>query len=68
MWRKQVLERDSYSCQICKSTGVDLHVDHIMPFAFHPNLRMDLNNGRTLCVPCHKQTDTYLSGAMKYAV
>jgi len=26
----------------------------------------DTNNGRTLCVPCHKETDTYMSKAKKY--
>jgi 5-methylcytosine-specific restriction endonuclease McrA len=36
-----------------------LQADHIKPFAHHPELRFDVNNGRTLCVPCHRKTDTY---------
>lgn len=68
MWRKSVFERDNYTCQSCKQIGRNLHADHIKPFAYHVELRLDLDNGRTLCVDCHKQTDTYLSGALKYGV
>lgn len=33
--------------------------DHIKPFAYYPDLRFELSNGRTLCIDCHKKTDTY---------
>ena len=33
--------------------------DHVKPWALYPELRYDLDNGRTLCVPCHKKTETY---------
>ena len=59
-WKKSVLERDSYACQLCCSEE-DLQVDYIKSFAFYPELRFDVNNGRTLCVVCHKETDTYLN-------
>lgn len=67
-WRKAVFERDNYSCVWCSKRGGILHADHIKPFSTHPDLRMELSNGRTLCVPCHKKTPTYLSGALRKEV
>jgi len=58
-WRKAVFERDNYTCVICGAHGVTLHADHIKRFAEYPHLRLDTNNGRTLCVPCHKATPTW---------
>lgn len=57
-WRKDVLNRDDYKCVGCGS-GEELHVDHIKPFATFPELRADIENGRTLCVDCHRATPTY---------
>lgn len=59
-WRKQVFERDDYTCQMCFERGVKVHADHIKPFSTHKELRFELSNGRTLCVPCHKSTPSYL--------
>lgn len=64
-WRNKVFERDNYKCVKCGSNGY-LHADHIKPFAYYKELRYDINNGRTLCVECHKQTDTYGSKAYLY--
>lgn len=58
-WRKSVFERDSYTCVICGENSKYLNADHIKPFALYPELRFVLQNGRTLCVDCHKKTDTY---------
>jgi len=58
-WRKSVFERDNYTCKNCGKRGGDMQADHIKPFAMHPRLRMELENGRTLCVDCHRKTDTY---------
>jgi 5-methylcytosine-specific restriction endonuclease McrA len=57
-WRKAVYERDNYTCQFCGKRG-DLNADHIKPLYTNPELAYDVNNGRTLCVECHKKTDTW---------
>lgn len=63
-WRREVFERDGYTCQMCgahsgNGKAVELHADHIKPFALHPELRFALINGRTLCKTCHRKTDTF---------
>ena len=59
-WRKSVFERDGYMCVIGKKEHGDrLQADHIKPFSLFPELRFELSNGRTLCIDCHKKTDTY---------
>lgn len=57
-WRKAVFERDNYTCVWCFQHGGNLQADHIKPFAFFPELRFVVDNGRTLCISCHKKTDT----------
>jgi hypothetical protein len=58
-WRIKVFERDKYTCQICSKIGGMLHADHIHPFSRNPERRLDIENGRTLCLDCHKKTNTY---------
>ena len=58
-WRRNIFERDDYTCQNCKKHGGNLNADHIKPFALFPELRFDIDNGRTMCIPCHRDTDTY---------
>ena len=59
-WRLAVFERDDWTCQECGVRGgVVLNVDHIKPFAYFPELRFDVDNGRTLCEPRHRETETY---------
>ena len=59
LWRTSVFERDNYTCIWCRQIGGKLNADHIKPFALFPELRFAIDNGRTLCVPCHKTTDTW---------
>jgi 5-methylcytosine-specific restriction endonuclease McrA len=65
----------------CKDRGIKLNADHIVPLSFlikENNIKTtkdaiecdkiwNINNGRTLCVNCHKKTDTYLGKAKNYA-
>lgn len=66
IWRDSVFIRDKYTCVLCSSTCCELNADHIKPFSLFPELRFELSNGRTLCVPCHKNTDTYAGKINKY--
>lgn len=59
IWRKSVFERDNYTCVFCGKRGGEIHPDHIKQFAYHPELRFEINNGRTLCRACHLKTETY---------
>lgn len=59
LWRLAVLERDNGTCVQCGIKEKTMHVDHILPFAKYPESRLDVNNGRTLCVSCHRKTNTY---------
>lgn len=52
-YKQKVLIRDNYLCQTCFKTSKYLQVDHIKPWAEFPELRYDIDNCRTLCMPCH---------------
>ena len=56
IWRRAVFERDNYTCQWCGVRGSYLEADHIKPWAYFPDLRFELSNGRTLCRLCHDTT------------
>jgi hypothetical protein len=59
LWRSSVFVRDDYTCQMCLVKGGKLTADHIKPWALYPELRYAIDNGRTLCESCHRQTDTW---------
>ena len=72
-WRKEIRERDGNKCVQCGDVS-QLNVDHY-PVSLRDLIERtgiskpqeakahevfwDTNNGRTLCVSCHKKTDTY---------
>lgn len=74
-WRKDIYARDNYSCISCGviGNGKNLQADHILPLSIiliRGNIKSisqaevckeiwDTSNGRTLCVDCHKKTDSY---------
>lgn len=53
------LSRALKACVFCGVRDVPFHADHIKPFSRFPELRFEVSNGRTLCIPCHKETPTY---------
>lgn len=59
LWRTAVFMRDDYICQFCRKRGGKLQADHIKPLSRYPELGLAIDNGRTLCENCHRQTDTY---------
>ena len=73
-WRLKIFQRDNYICVICKNKSGVLNADHF-PLSFSEILKKykikttedarmckklwDINNGRTLCLSCHRKTDNY---------
>lgn len=53
-WRINIFERDEFTCKICgDDKGGNLIAHHIFSYSDYPELRIDLNNGITLCEECH---------------
>ena len=73
-WRSDNFTRDDFACIFCGKRGCELNVDHY-PMRFIDIINeykidtiekalaceklLDINNGRTLCVDCHRKTDTW---------
>lgn len=63
-FRKEIFVRDNYTCRGCsKRSGngrkTELNVHHILPAAYFPDRIYDKDNCITLCIECHKMTDSY---------
>lgn len=52
-WRTSVYERDKWTCKSCEKVGGELRAHHILPFSKYPSMRLEINNGITLCEECH---------------
>lgn len=57
LWREAVFARDNWTCQECKMRGNRLEAHHIKSFALFPELRFAIDNGVTVCTPCHAKID-----------
>lgn len=54
-WRTAVFARDDYTCQDCGQHGGYLEAHHVHEFSKYPEERLLVENGKTLCLPCHEQ-------------
>lgn len=54
-WVRKVFDRDNYTCRCCgDDKGGNLNAHHILNYSEHKYLRVDIENGITLCDECHK--------------
>ena len=54
-WRKQVFDRDKYTCKCCGLTNSgDLNAHHLNGYHWDIENRYNIDNGVTLCEVCHK--------------
>ena len=51
-WRRNTFKRDGFTCQICGEKGGKLRANHIKRYVDYPDLRIDINNGITICENC----------------
>jgi len=58
-WRIGVFTRDQFSCVLCWTKDRTIEADHILAQSEYPEFIYDINNWRTLCHECHKQTENY---------
>ena len=55
-WREAVFARDNFICKECGMKNCFLEPHHIIPIRSDKNNVYNINNGITLCRPCHKKT------------
>ncbi len=59
-WREAVLRRDNFKCRACGSSDVGtLEAHHIFPVETHPQHKMKVRNGITLCHDCHMASHAF---------
>ena len=73
-WKTAVLARDGFRCVECGIEQghvcpccrhrVTLHAHHVQPFSDNPEIRFTLDNGTTLCRPCHEKAHHGKSGEL----
>lgn len=61
-WRLAVFKRDGFRCQSCGFTGDKynpLQAHHLHSQYNFPKLKFLVENGMTLCLKCHRKTDSF---------
>ena len=53
VWRSAVLKRDHRTCRLCGSYHRAVIAHHQKPFLHYPALRLEVDNGLTVCDRCH---------------
>lgn len=66
-WKRQVVVRDNYTCQICGLKDPEIiEVDHIKPRCDYPELVNVMENLIALCPNCHRRrTNKFLRERFK---
>jgi HNH endonuclease len=54
-WVQKVFSRDDYTCRKCSERGGTLNAHHILSYKDYEELRVNVDNGITLCLSCHQQ-------------
>lgn len=65
-WRREVRERDNYTCQYpgCGKHSKRIDVHHVAKRTERPDLKFTVSNGICLCRQHHDWTDTHLQEAI----
>lgn len=66
-WRREVRERDDYTCQYpgCGKRSKRIDVHHIAKRTERPDLKFEVSNGVCLCRLHHQRSDTHLQEAIE---
>lgn len=52
-WRNEIYERDEYTCQVSGRIGGQMNAHHLYSWHSHPELRLELSNGISICKQLH---------------
>lgn len=54
-WVNAVKDRDNHTCKVCGTHGVTVVAHHLNGYHWDVENRYNVDNGKTLCEPCHKE-------------